>query len=33
MPSNIGKYHNQFMLNFYTTTKAKFIMKQEEKLV
>ena len=25
MPSNIGKYHNQFMLNFYTTTKAKFI--------
>ena len=23
MPSNIGKYHNQFMLNFYTTSKKK----------
>ena len=25
MPLNIGKYHNQFMLNFYTTSKPKLI--------
>ncbi len=32
MPTNIGKYHNQFMLNFYTTTKTKFLNKTRREI-